>query len=318
MVSKWVTGSVIGVCGWLLADLAVAGPRAERLRSLYIRQNAPTWGGEEYVSVEPVGDDVRIRVISVEYASEWCSELVVSATEQILSHTTVQTVVDVPVCSFSERTVKRAYARAADRGPYYDLISGVYVVVADCGGSERSFVHFAPPLIALEKLQRAAPTVLALWKMGDRLTGQGPLTNHTLGTTLAPLLFSGTYAELVPEHFAKALKTYQGPPPFRGGLLAELVERDALPLTTYVRPVYPQIAQSARVTGDVRLRLTIDPETGAVTDVQTLADKPLLTDAAIQAARRWIFAPGKAPREPVDVTVRFQVRCATNPGTPSQ
>jgi TonB family protein len=316
MVSKWVAGFVIGVCGWLLlADVAIAGPRAPRLRSLYIRQNAPTWGGEEYVAVEPVGDDVRIRVIDVELASEWCTELVVSATERILPHTTVQAVADVPVCSLSERAVERAYARAEDRGPYYEFVSGAYVVVADCGGTERMFVHYSPPLIDTEKLRRISSTIFALRKMGRRLTGDGPLTNTALGTSLAPLLLSGTYAELVPDYLAKGLKTYQGPPAFRGGFVVELIERETLPLTRYVGPVYPQIAQSARVSGDVRLRLTLDSATGAVADIETLANKPLLTDAAIQAARQWVFDPAKAPREPVEVTLRFHVRCATEAGS---
>jgi TonB family protein len=318
MSSRWVTRSIVGVsvgvCGlFLLADVAMAAPKAEPLRSLFIRKNAPTFGGEEYVSLEPVGEDVRLRIISVEWASEWCAEPVVRAVERILPHTTVQAVANMPVCSLSERTVERAYKRAESHYGLYEIVFGVNVVVADCEGSERMFVHYAPPLMDTDKLQRIAPKVAALWKLGGHLVGQGPLSEstETLGTTYAPMLLSGKYTELVPDHFVKALKTYTGPPAFRGGPVAELAEREALPLTTYVPAVFPQIALSARIFGDVRLRLTLDPETGAVSDVQKLADKPLLGAAAIDAARRWKFDPAKASREPIDVMIRFHVRCAT-------
>ena len=80
-------------------------------------------------------------------------------------------------------------------------------------------------------------------------------------------------------------------------------------MVTFVAPKFPPIALSARVTGDVRLRLTVHAETGAVTQVDRLSDKPLLGDVAVQAVRTWKFDPARAPREPIDVTVRFQIRC---------
>jgi TonB family protein len=68
------------------------------------------------------------------------------------------------------------------------------------------------------------------------------------------------------------------------------------------------------VFGDVRLRLTVDAETGAVTNVEVIQDKPLLGAAAVAAARQWMFTPATAPREPIDVTFRFAERCPPDQG----
>jgi TonB family protein len=57
-----------------------------------------------------------------------------------------------------------------------------------------------------------------------------------------------------------------------------------------VAPVYPLIAQSARVSGVVILETTIGV-TGTVTDVRVLRSVPLLDQAAIDAVRQWLYEP---------------------------
>jgi outer membrane biosynthesis protein TonB len=71
----------------------------------------------------------------------------------------------------------------------------------------------------------------------------------------------------------------------------------------------PPIALAARVFGDVRLRITADRETGNVTDAEPITGHALHIAAAVAAARGWQFAPESIPREPIEVTVRFQLRC---------
>ena len=55
-------------------------------------------------------------------------------------------------------------------------------------------------------------------------------------------------------------------------------------------PVYPPIAQSARVQGVVILEATIGPD-GRVQDVRVLRSIPLLDAAAIEAVRQWQYTP---------------------------
>jgi protein TonB len=57
-----------------------------------------------------------------------------------------------------------------------------------------------------------------------------------------------------------------------------------------VQPPYPAIARQARVQGSVQVQIDIS-ETGAVTGVTLLSGHPLLRDAALQAARQWLFIP---------------------------
>jgi len=57
-----------------------------------------------------------------------------------------------------------------------------------------------------------------------------------------------------------------------------------------VQPPYPAIAKQAGVQGQVQVQISIS-ETGDVTDVILLSGHPLLRDAALQAARQWLFIP---------------------------
>ncbi len=57
-----------------------------------------------------------------------------------------------------------------------------------------------------------------------------------------------------------------------------------------VQPQYPPIAKAARASGAVQVQVTIS-EQGRVIDAQVVTGHPLLRDAALQAARQWVFKP---------------------------
>ena len=57
-----------------------------------------------------------------------------------------------------------------------------------------------------------------------------------------------------------------------------------------VQPPYPVIAKQAHIQGSVQVQIDIS-ETGAVTNVTLLSGHPLLRDAAMQAAKQWLFIP---------------------------
>ena len=57
-----------------------------------------------------------------------------------------------------------------------------------------------------------------------------------------------------------------------------------------VNPVYPPIAQSARVQGIVIIEATIGPD-GRVKDAKVLRSIPLLDQAALDAVKQWQFTP---------------------------
>jgi protein TonB len=77
------------------------------------------------------------------------------------------------------------------------------------------------------------------------------------------------------------------------------------------RPLYPSIAQAARVEGMVIIETTIGP-TGRVLDARVIKSIPLLDDAALEAVRQWEFTPTLLNGSPVPVvltvTVSFKLR----------
>ena len=78
-----------------------------------------------------------------------------------------------------------------------------------------------------------------------------------------------------------------------------------------VAPVYPVIAQSARVQGDVIISAVIGPD-GKVQNARVLRSVPLLDQAAIDAVRSWEYTPTLLNGQPVavvmTVTVSFRIR----------
>ena len=73
-----------------------------------------------------------------------------------------------------------------------------------------------------------------------------------------------------------------------------------------VKPVYPQIAQSARVAGIVIIEATISPQ-GKVTNARVLRGVPLLNDAALEAVRQWEYTPTLLNGVPVPVIMTVTV-----------
>jgi len=73
-----------------------------------------------------------------------------------------------------------------------------------------------------------------------------------------------------------------------------------------VKPVYPSIAQSARVQGVVIIEATIGPD-GKVKDARVLRSIPLLDQAAIDAVRQWEFTPTLLNGVPVPVIMTVTV-----------
>jgi periplasmic protein TonB len=81
--------------------------------------------------------------------------------------------------------------------------------------------------------------------------------------------------------------------------------------THYAAPIYPPIAQSARVSGLVIIQATIGID-GAVVEARVLRSVPLLDEAALTAVRQWRYTPTRLNGEPVavimTVTVNFELR----------
>ena len=73
-----------------------------------------------------------------------------------------------------------------------------------------------------------------------------------------------------------------------------------------VRPVYPAVAQAARVQGVVIIEARIEPD-GSVSRPRILRSIPLLDEAALDAVSQWRFTPTLLNGNPIPVIMTLTV-----------
>jgi protein TonB len=76
-----------------------------------------------------------------------------------------------------------------------------------------------------------------------------------------------------------------------------------------VAPVYPQLAQTARVNGTVVLEATLTVD-GTVDEIRVISGHPLLIDAAIACVKQWQYEPTYLNGSPVAVILTAKVTFA--------
>jgi len=75
----------------------------------------------------------------------------------------------------------------------------------------------------------------------------------------------------------------------------------------HVAPVYPPLAESARVQGVVILETIVGAD-GKVQDARILRSVPLLDQAALDAVKQWEFTPTLLNGSPVPIIVTMTVQ----------
>lgn len=75
-------------------------------------------------------------------------------------------------------------------------------------------------------------------------------------------------------------------------------------LMTRVEPQYPETLKQMGIGGSVRLQLSISPK-GTVEGVLLLGGNPILAEAAVKAAKQWVYAPWPS-RTTTEVTIPFR------------
>jgi protein TonB len=80
----------------------------------------------------------------------------------------------------------------------------------------------------------------------------------------------------------------------------------AAKLVHQVTPVYPPLARQARISGIVRLEAVIS-RSGLIESLQVMSGHPLLTQAALDAVRQWVYQPTLLNTVPVEVLTQIDV-----------
>jgi len=73
-----------------------------------------------------------------------------------------------------------------------------------------------------------------------------------------------------------------------------------------IKPVYPPLARAARISGLVRLESIIGKD-GRIQSMRVVSGHPLLTQAAIDAVRQWLYRPTLLNGDPVEVILQIDV-----------
>jgi len=80
--------------------------------------------------------------------------------------------------------------------------------------------------------------------------------------------------------------------------------------TTKVQPEYPAMAKQLKIEGAVELEAVVT-ESGVVEKVNIVSGNPVLTRPAVDAVKRWKFAPftaeGKAVKAVVPISLSFKM-----------
>jgi TonB family protein len=63
-------------------------------------------------------------------------------------------------------------------------------------------------------------------------------------------------------------------------------------VTTKTPPIYPELARRMRITGVVKVQITVAPS-GVVKDVKLVGGHPVLANAALEAVRTWRYEASK-------------------------
>ena len=90
---------------------------------------------------------------------------------------------------------------------------------------------------------------------------------------------------------------------------------EAAMLLHQVRPIYPAMARSARITGTVRMKAVIGTD-GTIKNLTAISGHPMLVDAAMNAVRQWVYKPTVLDGVLMEVNTEIVVHFNLAPGGP--
>ena len=82
-----------------------------------------------------------------------------------------------------------------------------------------------------------------------------------------------------------------------------------------IEPKYPAQALRARITGIVKLEIILNKD-GTLQWAKLISGHPLLTAAAMDAVKRWVYRPTEVNGEPVEVLTEVEVEFQLPQRTP--
>jgi len=292
------------------------------------------------VDVFPSGTGSTVRYIRVAPLGVQCAQQ-----QQMVIHSTVATLANkkpgdlamgYDLCGIRPadlNSIARKYGRYAG-----DLEIVSYSIVAQCRGSAVVLRLPRMTAVGLDKMKLERPELERLWHLASGIptaafSEKDPFYDRTeeedfalqeSGRNLLPELVSGKYDLGLQEavrgnilqwkspSFRALLEGYRGPIRVSEAavkFVPKLLRADQYRFDHYEDPEYPHLARLARVQGRVELELKVQAATGAVESVEVVSGHKLLSPSAIEAAKRWRFAPDSVRAAKVYVTIAYSLEC---------
>lgn len=185
---------------------------------------------------------------------------------------------------------------ALRRGDTHVTVSNAVGVEGVLRSASPSAQSLAAQRAALEAMVAAATRAVRQWHY--RPPADGPIA-FTVGVPVDPSPVTQATAVPPPTTLAGGWEMSQGALRVGGGIKAPMK-------VVHVNPVYPPIAQSARVQGVVIVEARLEGD-GSVGAARVLRSIPLLDEAALDAVRQWRFTPTLMNGVPTPVIMTLTV-----------
>jgi hypothetical protein len=288
---------------------------------------APFW--YRYIlDATPTNGGTTVRYVRIAPLDFLCGDITVKAIEtKMTGATPAKLVGSNDPCALAMETARQSIKKPKVMESIFESIK--FSVVASCGGEQRVFELPFREEVDFKGLKREAPRVAALWDLYGQvrakafgknsifyeITEARDIELQQFGDSLVPELLTGKYD--------MGFSEFCGRPPllrnpdcdpnptktllhgFRPGLKVpdrtpQLENPEQYHFIRYVAPVYPMIAQRARIESKINLEVVIDKDTGKTLKADVLTGHPLLNQSAIGAALQWQFDLSlQKPNQPI-------------------
>ena len=328
------------VIAGLIAVVAARGADTGPLSKLYVVSAIFSDDGAAfYYRVLDVKADARnsiVRYSRVAAVNLYCPRMIVQSAEAKLARSPSELVKPSNPCAVKPGELDAAVKKYARSDGVFEAIS--FGLVAQCGASEVVLRLPISQQVDLGRLRRANRAMADLWDLASKITDSAFGANNIFhgrtdaedlklqrsGEKVVPELISGEYDVALAAAVRGNVGTWKTPR-FRGllassrgvvtaeearaGPVPTLLDAGTYQFSHFVVPKYPPLAMQARIQGKVELRLTLEPDSGRVLQVEAVAGHPLLKPSAIDAATQWRFKPHSRPSQGVSLTLEYALRC---------
>jgi TonB family protein len=294
---------------------------------------SPFW--YHYVlDVKADGRDSVVRYMRIAPMDSMCAEVttVKVATARLSGVSPADLIPQGNMCSIDAASINRELRGRVRTAAIDDSVR--YGIVATCGSRTVVLRLPFPEQVKLERLRKSAPQLARWWdiqgSVKEKAFGPGqvfyniaPAQEEVLqqnGQTVVPELLSGAFDIGLPADcatrepckpsFRDELSRYVGPLG-ESGRTPKLVQAGQYRFVRYTAPKYPAMAMQARISGTVRLELSVDPNSGEVRDIKVLLGHPIFLSTVMEAVRQWKFVPDELRRkvEHIPVDLVFEWDC---------